>query len=318
MLTALKFCAGSVAKKDFIPSLSHFVIEHGRIRGFNGVMALSSPIPFDIACKPKADVLIKAIANCTDTVQLAMTKAGRLSVKSGNFKVFINCIEEETPHALPEGVVTHFDGQALLDGLKAVAPFIGNDASRRWAHGVLVKDQCLFATNNVMLVQYWFGKGFPATINLPRDAVREMIRINEAPIFAQIAEGNVTFHYTGERWLRTQLYDSESWPDLGRILNKDSVQQPIDPALFAALSVVKPHVDQHGSIIFTQDGITTHPDEDEGASYDVPGLVNEGKYNIAFLELLEGTAKTIDWSAYPSACIFMNDRLRGAIIGLRK
>ena len=80
MLSELRFVQGAVAKKDFIPALTHFVIEDGAVRGYNGMLALCSPIPFNIACKPRADALVKAIANCTETVQLAMTAAGRLSV----------------------------------------------------------------------------------------------------------------------------------------------------------------------------------------------------------------------------------------------
>lgn len=319
MLKALKFCAGSVAKKEFVPSLTHFVIENGRVRGFNGVMALSSPIPFDIACKPKAETLIKAIAMCEDTVQLAITPAGRLSIKSAGFKCFVDCVQEDTPHAMPEGSVVNFDGEALLAGLKAVAPFIGEDASRRWANGILIRDQSLFATNNVMLVQYWLGANFPSVVNLPRAAVKEMLRIGEAPLYAQMNETCVTFHYPNDRWLRTQLYDTDSWPDLGKVLNRDSCQLPLTPGLGKALATIKPFIDKQGSVHFVDGHVTTHIDESEGASVDVPGLIGvEGRYNIGMLELLEGTAKTIDWSPYPGPCIFQNDRLRGAIIGMRK
>ena len=318
MLKSLKFVQGSVAKKDFLPALTHFVIEYGKVRGFNGVIALCSPIPFDIACRPKADVLIKAIANCDDTVQLNLTPAGRLSVKAGKFKAFVDCVDQETPHPLPEGEFVQFDGAALLEGLKAVEPFIGSDASRRWANGVLIREGSLFATNNVMLVQYWVGELFKDVVNLPAVAVKEIIRINEPPLYAQVAEGNITFHYEGDRWLRTQLYDTAAWPDLGKVLDRPSLQKPIQEELFEALEVVKPFVGKLGTIIFNEQSITTHTDDNEGASYDVPTLIGvEGCYNITHLELLKGTAKTIDWKGYPGPCMFENGRLRGAIIGVR-
>lgn len=320
MLKSLKFVQGSIAKKDFLPALTHFVIEYGKVRGFNGVIALCSPIPFDIACRPKADTLIKAIAKAEDTIQLSLTPSGRLTVKAGKLKTHIDCVDEVTPHPLPEGQFVQFNGQVLLDGLKAVEPFIGSDASRMWAQGVLVRDGSLFATNNVMLVQYWTGELFGNTaINIPAVAVKEMLRINEPPLYAQVAEGNITFHYEGDRWLRTQLYDTASWPDLGSILDRPSVQQAIDPELFHALEMVKPFVDKTGAVLFEEQMITTHTGEHEGASFELPSMsAIDGKYNIAHLELLNGAAKTIDWSGYPGPCMFMNDRLRGAIIGMRK
>jgi hypothetical protein len=317
MLKSLKFVQGSVAKKDFLPALTHFVIEFGKVRGFNGVLALCSPIPFDIACRPKADDLIKAIAVCDDTIQLNMTANGRLLVKSGKFKMHVNCVMEESPHPLPEGQFIQFDGVALLAGLKAVEPFIGSDASRRWANGVLLRDGSLFATNNVMLVQYWVGTVFPSVVNIPAVAVKEMIRINEPPLYAQLAEGSITFHYEGDRWLRTQLYDTDSWPNLAKVLDRPSVQQPIEEGFFEALDVIKPFVGKLGTVIFREGQLTTHTEDSEGAQFDIADFIAEGRYNIAHLELLKGSAKTIDWTGYPGPCMFQNGMLRGAIIGVR-
>lgn len=317
MLSSLKFCQGAISKKDFVPSLKHFVIEYGQIRSFNGTLALSSPIPFNIACKPRADTLIKAISNCDETVQLALTPAGRLSVKSGSFKAFIDCVQEETPHATPEGEIVHFDGDALLAGLKEVAPFIGDDASRRWANGVLFEKQCLLATNNVTLVQYWVGFDFPCVVNIPREAVKEMLRINEGPTFAQVTEHSITFHYTGDRWLRTQLFDATSWPDIGRILDIPSEQKPINTAIFAGIDVIKPFVDQMGSVFFMDGRMATHKEENEGASFDLE-MPYTGCFNVKMLELLKDTVKTIDWSKAPAPCQFQGDRLRGAIIGMKR
>lgn len=316
MLDSLKFVRGSIAKKDFVPALKHFVIEDGHVRGFNGTLALSSPIPFDVACKPRADDLIKAIGNCSDVVQLSLTPAGRLTVKSGKFKVHIECVQGGTPHAVPEGDIVHFDGAALLEGLKVVAPFIGDDASRRWANGVLFENQCLMATNNVTLVQYWVGFNFPSVVNIPREAVKEMLRINEPPLYAQVSESSVTFNYENDRWLRTQLFDSLAWPDIESILNRENMQQPINEQIFEGLDVLKPFVDKMGSVYFSQGKMTTHTDDADGGSFELD-MPFEGRYNIDMLKLLQGAAESIDWSTYPTPCVFMGGRLRGVIIGMK-
>lgn len=317
MYTSLKFCAGSVAKKDFVADLKHFVIADGRVRGFNGTLALSTPIPFDIDCQPNAEQLIKAVSKCEDTIQLSLTKAGRLSVKSGVFKAFIDCIQGETNHVEPEGEFVEFDGEVLLKGIQAAAAFIGSDASRPWANGILIKGQSLFATNNVMLVEYWLGAQFPITVNIPKAAIREMQRINEAPLNAQVTTNSITFHYSGDRWLRTQLYETK-WPDLAKVLDRPSTQVLLDERLFAGLENVKAFVDKMGTIFLFADELRTHFDEQEGAGFAMDDFGFEGKYNIDMLNLLKDTAKTIDWSTYPNPCMFQGDRIRGAIIGIRK
>lgn len=317
ILKGLKFVQGAVAKKDFVPALKHFLIENQTVRAFNGTLALCSPIPFDIACKPDATSLIKAIACCEDTIQLNLTKAGSLNIKSGKFKVLIKCIQEDTPHVEPEGLVVQFDGQVLYDGLKAVEPFIGNDASRIWTNGVLIKDGSLFATNNVLLVQYWIGVAFPHVVNIPHAAIKEMLRIGEPPICAQLAENSITFHYSENRWIRSQLYVTD-WPDLGRILNRESIQVPINEELFKGLVAIKSFVeDRIECVIFKPGAIATHDDETVGGSYEIEDMRYEGRYNLSMLALLEGKAQTIDWTGYPGPCIFQGGMLRGAIIGMR-
>jgi hypothetical protein len=96
------------------------------------------------------------------------------------------------------------------------------------------------------------------------------------------------------------------------------VQSPIEDDFFAGLEIIKPFVDKLGSVQFNMQQITTHTEENEGASCEVPSLTDDGRYNIKYLELLKGIAKTIDWSLYPEPAIFLNDRLRGVIIGMRK
>jgi len=317
MLKSLKFVQGSVAKKDFVPSLSHFRIENGTVRGYNGMLALCSPIPFDITCAPKAEPLVKAISNCVETVQLAMTQAGRLSIRSGKFKAFVDCVDGDTPHVQPEGEHVVIEGAALLPAFKTVAPFIGDDASRPWSNGVLLLGQSAFATNNITLVEYWTGITVPRPLNIPRAAVREMLRINEVPESAQLTDVSITFHYSGGRWLRTQLFETQ-WPDLFKVLNKESNPQPVDARLFEALTNLKPFTDKMGRILFRGAGkIATHDDETEGAGYELEGFDHTGVYQIDMLGLLQGNVKTIDWSLYPAPCMFFGDKLRGAIVGMR-
>jgi hypothetical protein len=232
------------------------------------------------------------------------------------FKAFVDCVAGETPHVLPAGKYADIDGAALLAGLKAVSPFIGEDASRPWCGGILLREQSLFATNNVALAQYWAGVDFPATINIPRAAVRELLRINEAPTQLQYEDSSVTFHYEGNRWLRTHLLSAE-WPDLSRVLDVPSTPQPIDPRIFEGLAVVKHFVDKLGRVFMQPDGLCTHEAEGEGASYAIEGLRGQGVYRLEMLELLQGVATAIDFSTYPKPCLFFGDRLRGAIVGMR-
>lgn len=316
MLQQLKFVQGAISTKDFIPALTHFAIDNGRVRGYNGTLALCSPLSLDIDCKPEALPLIKAIANCNDTVQMSLTPTGRLAIKSGSFKAFINCIDQETPHVEPEGEPLEIDGAALLEAFKCVLPFISNDASRQWSNGVLLDGESVFATNNITAVEYWVGVKFPYKCNVPRSCIKEMLRIGKPPLHAQITETSITFHYDDNCWIRTQLFGNE-WPDLRNILAAPSNALPFNELLFPALDKLKPFVDKLGRVYFADNVVSTSLVDNEGASNEIH-IASDGLYNIEILNLLKGIVTHIDWSLYPAACMFFGDRLRGALIGMKK
>ncbi len=318
MLKDLKFVQGAVAKKDLVPAMTHFRIEQGNVRSFNGQMALSSPIAFDIDCNPKATQLVKAIQQCGEAITLSMTAGGRLRIESGSFRAFVETVDGDTVHPLPEGEEIYFDGQTLLDACKLLADFIGNDASRPWANGILFLGQSAFATNNAALVEYWMGTPFPCQINLPRFCVQEIIRVNEPPTHAQLGDRSITFHYPDGRWIRSQLLDGiYPFEKVQEILAKPCNPKPVPPELFTGIETLKAMADG-ASRIYIKDGLLrTHLEEFTGGAYEVEGIDFEGCYNLAIFSLLSGVVTSADFSTYPEPALFFGDKLRGAIIGMR-
>ena len=313
MLDALRFVQGAVAKKDFVPALTHFRVDRGTIRGYNGMLGLCCPIDLDLNVSPRAVPFIKAIQTCQDTIQLHVTPAGKLSVKSGKFKALVDCIQEDFPEVEPEGTSIELNG-GLLAALKLLAPMIADDASRPWARGILFRGQSAFATNNIIIAEYWLGYHFPVEINIPRAAVVELLRIKEEPISMQIAENSATFHFSGNRWLRTQTHTTQ-WPDISRILDQPSNPIPVHEGLWEAVENVVPFVDEFGRVFLNANGITTGEADSSGASVDLPGLNASGVYHFEQLRLLDGVALSIDFNTSPK--LWFGDKVRGAIAGMR-
>lgn len=315
---SLKFVQGAVAKKDFLPAMAHFAIEKGSVRAYNGVLALCTPIDLDLECKPKAIPMVNAINHCDETVVMSMTPAGKLAIKSGTFRAYIDCVDEkQTPHVWPEGDRMDFNGEAVLKAFKVIEPFIGDDASRQWSNGVLLSGGSAFATNNVTLVEYWLGAQTPRVVNIPRVCIREMLRIGKVPTHAQLTTNSITFHYGDNQWIRSQLYSVE-WPDLSRILNTECNAQPIDERLFDGLDKIKPFADKMGRVFIKDGTLSTATVDGEGAAFHVDQLRCEGVYAIEMLKLLKGIATHADFDTYPRPCLWFGDCVRGAIIGMRQ
>lgn len=318
MLQQLKFVMGSVSKKELIQSLSHFKIKDQRVYGYNGKLGLSAPIPFEIDCYPKATQLVNAIDKCEEAVQLGMTPKGRLSVKSGKFRSYVDCLPEDgnTPHVEPEGEVVDLDGEALMKALKLLQPFVADDAARPWSNGVLLKGNSAYATNNVIFVEYWMGVTFPCDIVIPRNAIKEMLRIKQKPVRFQMTDNSLTVHYEDGCWLRTNLINS-GWPDPSKLFTAEANPVPFPEGFYEALDSVNNFTDKFGRIMFDNGVLYTHNDDEMGAKVEIAELVDKGSYVVTMLQKLQGVANTIDFSHYPNPCPWYGDNVRGVIIGLR-
>lgn len=320
MLDALKFVQGAVAKKDFVPELTHFHINNGMIQSYNGEIALSAPIDLDLSVVPKAVPLVKAIQTCESVVKMHLTDSNRLSIQSGNFRVLIDCLPIETyPNIYPEGTKVPIDFD-LVAVLSTLLPFVAEDASRPWARGILLANQSAYATNNIIVLEHWLDVPIPEPVNIPKAALQEIVRIGQNPKYLQVSPTTVSFIYEDNKWLRSQLYTAQ-WPDTLQDMlpmPKDYNLSEIEEDFFPSIATLLPFVDPTLKVVhFNGEHASTDRDPEIGASVKIPNAPPCGKYNINQLCLLEQVATHIDWTPYPKPAVFFGESIRGMIIGLR-
>lgn len=320
MLKELQFVKGAVAKKNFDPTLTHFLIRNRRVWGFNGIIGLSSPIECDLDIAPQGLTFLKALNACTETVSFALTPSGKLAIASGKFKTLVDCVPPEEHKALPpEGSFVELNG-TMLKALRVLEPFMGFDASRAWACGILFRGAAAYATNNIVFMQYWLGADFPLEVNIPSQAVRELLRINEEPLGLQVCEDRLTFYYSGHRWLMTKL-SALDWPgaSLDAIfkLTESASYQPVTDDMMHALEIVAPFADDMGRVYFDGKAASTSLEPTEATVYSFDGAPSKGLYNVHQLLNLNGVATHAAFEAYPTPASFKGDSLRGVISGLR-
>ncbi|QDP52380.1 MAG: putative beta sliding clamp [Prokaryotic dsDNA virus sp.] len=317
VLKTLRFVQGAVAKKDLVPALTHFHIENGRIQGYNGRIALSAPIELNVEANPKAAPLVRAISRCEETVQLGLTKTNRLSIKSGKFRSYIDCTDDVSAHVEPEGKFVDIDGELFIEALKKLEPLVGQDAARPWSNGILFRGQSAYATNNVILAEYWLGSPFPVEVNVPHLAIKEILRLKEPPERFQMADSSLTVHYSDGRWLRCTLI-ANPWPDIAPVFNVDySAVQPIPESFFTGLDTLKDFTDKYNRIVFEPGRMRTHSiDYEEGAAFECDYIQNRSTFTLPMLQKLSGLADKLDLTAYPNPSPWMGENIRGVIIGL--
>lgn len=323
MLDDVRFVMAAVAKKAYVQELTHVRIKDGRITGYNGVMALSSPIQVDLDVRPNAAKLLAAIRACEGTISLHVTAGGKLSVRAGKFKVLVESLPDDGAYTSePEGVEVAL-GPNFLRGIKLLSPAMGVDASRPWAMGIKVHGETMYATNNVIVAQFWHGATFPHDVVIPSTAVDELLRIGTPPTKVQVCEHAVTFWFGEDRWLKTNLLDGTAWP-LGRLDGAldaaTGAQVPFPDGFFDAVATLKPFLDEDPAIYIRPDSISTSREvETAGASVDVvlPTAPELMAYSFKQLEVLGQVATAIDWANYPRPCMFTHqgEPLRGLVVG---
>ena len=319
MIDALRFVQGATKSIVLAPELEHYQIKDGRIVGYNGFMALSSPIDLEISAKPRAKLFHKALQSCGDTVSIGMTPAGRLHVKSGGFSAFIPCREDEIYEAQPTGVEFRAPG-GMLAAMRRLYGLISVDASRPWAMGLSIGGGAYTATNNIAVVQVWEGHDLP-TFNCPRFAVAELIRIGQTPDSVRVDGNNsATFQWDNGRWLQTQLLSAD-WPAelIAKLLASGTPGQPIPEGFFEALEKIRPFIpDTSNTVCFAENRLIAGPHSEEiSASHVVDGLPPGPRFSEKVLTALVKEIETIDFSAYPKPCGFRGPNSRGIILGQR-
>jgi DNA polymerase III sliding clamp (beta) subunit (PCNA family) len=317
---ALKFVIGAVARKDHVEELCHVSIRNGRAIAYDGMLSMSTPIDIGLNVMPHARSLLKAIQQCEDDVVMSLhvTPAGKLSIKSGNFKVLVQCLDKEnpTPQPMPSGQKFEV-APALLTALRTLAPLMSVDASRPWARGLLLCGNSVFATNNIVLAECWHGSGFPGEVILPDDAVTTLLKINKAPTHAQMDENSCTFFFDDDRWMRTNLVDGQ-WPRerITALLDAGGDVKTIPEGFFTELARLKNFVDIDNGVRLYDDHFATSANEDDAGAridFDFPGA--KGHFNLNQLVGLEGIAQQIDFSTHPAPCYWRGGMARGVIIG---
>lgn len=324
MLDDLRFVAAAVAKKDYVADLTHLSIADGRVTGYNGRMALSSSIDIAFAVRPRAAAFLQAVRACQGPIALTLTATGRLSVRSGKFKSHVEALGQDDAFSAPSPSGESVElGNTFLEGLRLLSPLMGVDASRPWSMGIRLSSSSMFATNNVMVGEFYHGANMPLDAIIPAQAVDQLIRIGETPTRIQVDENSASFWFGDKRWLWTSLIDPAQWPDekVSHVLamSDPGTQWPITDAFKEAVVTLKQFLGDTATIYVYPDRLATSTEEEVGSSIELeidPEATLQA-YAHKQLEILCQVATSVNWRAYPAPSMFKAERLRGVVVGQR-
>lgn len=321
MIDTLKFVKAAVDRTGHNPILRHFRIKNGTVTANNGRLIIQAPIPSgDIDCCPHAEQFAKAIAACDDVVSMHLD-AGRLVVRSGNFKCFVpTCDPARFPVSYPEG--SRFPiPEPILPILRKLLPFVSTDENKKWACGVQFANNSAMATNSICIVEHWMPVAFPVIVNLPREAIVELLRVKVEPLSLQVSPHSVTFHLPEGAFITASTIKYE-WPDVQRVFamaeaytGKLYTAQEVETIL-REVAKLETFTAEDKAIFFHSGTVATTAPGIPGTSIDCPLAPRSGSFRSDQLGALTGLVDGVGFDAYPSPVPFYGgDRLRGVICG---
>jgi hypothetical protein len=319
---------GAVSTKDLIPVLTHFAFDSGTLQGFNGRLAISTPAPqlSHLNCTVPAVPLLAALDAAgvdTDREPISLkVESNRLNVAStrehgANFNAYIPTGSlTDFPLAAPDPIDQRVRCQDnLLPILKALRPYVGEDASRPWVSSVLFSQGFATVTNNVMLVRTMTKYALLEGLQLPVFVMDELLRIGEEPYSYSQNENTVTFYYKTEEYCKQLVKETfircslfkEGWPDAFSLFDKvtegakyTKIARTEPDTLLAAVEAIAPFCPDVSNPLIKLEGATVSTEQgDKSATVTGLKVMAAGTYRVEPLKLMLAVADKADWSKFP-------------------
>lgn len=314
LLEPLRFI-GSVLKETGSVNETHCLLSNGWAVAFNGIVAAGIKIASEIYAAPNYALLVAAFAKCGQDVSITNNP---LTIKSGKFKAIIPCVDPilinianiDTP-SIP---ITNDFKKAL----EIVGVLANENAQTIHGASVLINGPSVVSTEGGrMIIEFWHGLPLPTNLAVPKAFINSLSKISKNLKAFGHSASTITIYFEDDSFIRTQLY-GETWPDIGKGLDKKSNPLPIPKTLYEGLNAIEPFT-KDNLVHFNNNILYSSADIGDGASYEVEGLPGGLVFNIKQLQIIKDLIKTVDFFVDGGkVTLWFGDKVRGAIAGRSK
>ena len=250
MKAALKWIGDALSQKNLVAEKSYYKVADKEIRATDGLLIASHPWPSDVEFVVPGEELEKVFARMKDEPAIkAITGQGKLegkttgiNIRSGMFHGSISTLSlDKWSYPDVEGARWQDIPERLMPVLKALRPFLSDNAMQKWATCVALENDWAYATNNVAIAGSPCEGIGPIMALLPMWAVDFVLTRTEGLKQWAWTENYVAFLWDNGAWMRAQLVIGQ-FPEKAAALDRESVKekttQKISPEFRQAFSNV--------------------------------------------------------------------------------
>lgn len=234
MKDALKWIGNAVSSKDIVTNHSLYKVARREIRATDGRLIAGHPWPSNVEFVAPAEEFEAVLARMKEEPKIKAVEKG-ISVRSGLYHGTINTLPlDKWSYPGVEYAKWQKIPPTLLDVLKALRPFISDNAMQLWATCVALENDWAYATNNVALA----GSPCPGLGDvmalLPTWAVDFVLSRSTGIKSWAWTSNYVAFKWDNGAWMRASLVVGqfpEKAATMVRDANKQKTTQKITPEL---------------------------------------------------------------------------------------
>lgn len=249
-------------------------------------------------------------------VGIALTKAGKIKISSGAFKALLPNKKDKITAITDMPYTGHQPlPEILLEKLKEISAFIGDDFMRPWMNSVLIKDQKAYATTNPVMIETDIPN-MPAMM-LPGFLVKFLVKVKKIPVGYSLTDNGLFLRLENNLFVRSSLLENK-WPLVDKMIPKRDAQKA-----YTAASGLKENLDRllplcpdkdFPKIYLDDKGMRTEALEIEASINNI--VFKECVIHAHNLALVLTKATAIDLNAWPNAMHWVGDDCQGLLIGL--
>lgn len=315
LLNAIQF-VGSVLKDKGAPFETHVSLGNQWAIGFNGVLSAGHKIDEQLEAYPQNQLFLAALLKCSEALSITLLESNKLSIKSGNFKALVPCVDSDSMHLIePDPAVATIDDR-FKKALETVGVLAAENAQSVVTASILMNGYSLIATDRKFIMEAWHGIDLPAGLTLPKAFVAPLTKTKKALARFGFSNSSATFYFEDDSWLKTQTY-ADVYPDLNSLLSKEANLWSVPEKFFEAIKAIEPFSDD-GNIYFHDGFLRSHFSDTVGASFEIAGTPKGVVYPAKYLNMLNGIADKIDFASphEKGYCLkFQGETARGIIAG---
>lgn len=307
--------------------LSCYLIKDGFIHATNGRMVAAAPFPFDLegSYLVPAEAFAKVLGNRPEGDFEWFTESGLLILKRGRFKGKIKTLDVDQWVYPSEKPNAEEIPNELLEALEFMIPFCSDNATKPWATCLLLHDDSVWASNNVVVARASCENlGCVDEYLLPRWAAEFILGRRVGLEGWEKGATFCSFTWENGSWMRTSLVE-DKFPPVAKVLEtylrfETFPTLEIEPAWVKSVRRVG-KITGDPVVRLREDGVYGAGGEvvmveDDACTPVPPGLV-ETIWDLRYLEAVIDSASHWNPLTYPNPCPFRGPGFEGIIIGRR-